>query len=337
MQTVGRAFRASGHLLRACLSFVISATTHPALAEGSAAEQASKLFDDGLQFMQSDHCQDAVPLFAESQRLDPAAATLANLATCYVRLGKTGSAYETYRAAARAAILENKPELQKKADKAAAGLAPSLTRLRVVPMDGSELPEIRINGQRVEDVRHPVPLDPGENLIEAMVPGQAPWRRTVSAQGEGTLLVVEVPDLSARRDESKPEVLRPQSGKVPIASDAPGQIDLKRYVIVAASVGTVSLALGTGFALAARSKQNDSDAYCEGRQCTDPGIALRDQARDRAAVANWMVGIGVASLGTAGVLWILSNRRDQPSRTAKVIPWVTIDRPSAGIALRGNL
>jgi hypothetical protein len=118
------------------LLLIVCLTVRPAIADNTPPEHAEELFNEGLRLMQSDHCQDAIAYFVESQRSDPAAATLANLATCYARLGRTGSAYSTYKLAARAAILENKPELQKRTDQAASALVPSLTQLRVVPLGG---------------------------------------------------------------------------------------------------------------------------------------------------------------------------------------------------------
>lgn len=337
MQTTGGNLRHCNHILRACALLALCTATERALADETPAEQATTLFNEALQLMQSDHCQDAVPMFVESQRLDPAAATLANLATCYVRLGKTGSAYETYRAAARAAILENKPELRKKTDKAAADLNPLLTRLRVVPVGSGELPEIRINGQLVEDVRNPVPLDPGETLIEATAPGHAPWRRTVNAQGSGTLLVVEVPDLLAPHTD--PAQVKPSA--TPVArtatSDTSKSVDWRPYAIVATGIGVVGVAVGTGFAVGAKSKQNDSNAYCDGTGCTAQGIDLREQAQNRAEIATWTFGLGLASLTLSGALWYLSSRQEQRPQAAKVSPWVALSHQSVGIGIGGNL
>ena len=309
----------------------------PAGADATPQERAEELFSEGLRLMQSEHCQDAVPFFIESQHNDPAAATLANLATCYVRLGKTGSAYSTYKQAARAAILENKPDLQKKADQAALSLAPALTQLRVVPLGNGGLPDIKINGEAVEDVRKPIPLDPGENIIEATAPGHEPWRRILSTHGEGTLMVVEVPDLSSLREPAKAEpAMQPVLATHP-PEISPKRADLRPYAAVAAGVGVVAVGVGTALTFSAMSKQNAANSHCDGRFCTQAGIDLRNQALDRAEVATWSVGFGLVSLGAAAALWFLSPGHSQESHGHHPQPWLSVGQSATVLGLQGQL
>ena len=328
-------------LLTLCLA------VHPANAQNTDAvdsaasskaqpqEHAQELFNEGLRLMQSEHCQDAISLFLESQSYDPAAATLANLATCYARLGRTGSAYSTYKLAARAAILENKPELQKQTDHAATALMPQLTQVRVVPLGNGGLPNIKINGQVVDDVRRPIPLDPGDNIIEATAPGHETWRRIFSAQGGGTMLVVEVPDLSARHDPTLAETSMVTASQPP---DMPKKrTDLKPYALVAAGVGLVAIGVGTALTFSALSKQNSANAYCDGRFCTQPGIDLRNQALDRAAIATWTVTFGIASLGAAATLWFLSPKDHQEAHSRTPSPWISVGQSTAVVGLEGRL
>jgi len=324
------------HILSVAL-FIGTLSTYAFAQSEPPQQRAQKLFTDALQLMQSDHCQDAIPLFLESQKLDSAAATLANLATCFAHVGKTGSAYYTYRQAARAAILENKPELQKRADEAAASLGPSLTKVRIVPQGNAGVPIIRVNGQLIDDVAAPIPLDPGENIIEATAPGREPWRKSVSAQGEGTLIVVEVPDLSLSSEPPKPLAAKNLPTLPAPVRESTNRTDLKPYAILATGIGATGLAIGTVLAFGASSKQSASNAYCDGRYCTQQGIDLRQQATDRATLATWSVGIGLASVGTAAVLWVVSARQSEHAAALSVSPWADVGRGSAGIAFEGKL
>src|SRR5262245_59132112 len=81
----------------ACM--VTLAATHPALAQSRDAATAEALFRQGRAAMESKNFQEACPKFAESQKLDPAAGTLMNLATCEEKLGKLASAWQHWKEA----------------------------------------------------------------------------------------------------------------------------------------------------------------------------------------------------------------------------------------------
>lgn len=331
-------------VLPAALAAILLGFTTPATASDNPPQQqtsslrAEQLFSEGLSLMKADHCQDALPLFFESQKLDPAAATLTNIATCYVRIGKTASAYRAYQDAARAAILEQKPELQQRTDQALRSLAPTLTRLKIVPLGSARLPEIRINGELVPDVREPIPLDPGENIVEATAPDRDPWRRTVRTPAEGALLVVEVPELASTEDRSPVTATPPtQSPPSTPVDRTTSHVNLKPFVVIGAGVGLTALTVSGILALSANSKQNDSNEFCRRDYCLQPGLDLRHTAASRADTATYAAGIGIVSLATALVLWA----RDEPSTPAPTTtsyqPSVQVGTRSAFIALQGDL
>jgi hypothetical protein len=320
-------------------ALLLCVTTHAIAQDAPEPLPADQLFSEGVRLMKADHCQDALPLFMESQRIDPAAVTLTNIATCYVRLGKTASAYRTYQQASRAAILENKPELQRRTDHAIQTLSPSLTRLKIVPLGSTPLPEIRVNGQLVEDVREPIPLDPGENFIEATAKDRNPWRRTVRALGEGTVLMIEVPELPAAPASSTvtttPET-KSSPTKLPTTHKS---LDLRPYAIIGAGVGIASLAAGSILALSANSKQNNAERYCDGRYCTQTGLDLRDSASTRADLATWTVGFGLVALTTATILYVTSpsTHTERPAGKLALLPQVEVGQKSALFTLTGEL
>lgn len=295
-------------------------------------ERAELLFNQALVLMKSDHCQDAIPLFGKSQELDPAAATLVNLATCYDRVGKSASAYVTYQQASRAAILEGKPELQKRTEQAMATLAPTLTRLRVVPLGDASARTIRVNGALVRDLREPILLDPGENVIEAIAPGREAWHRTLSTPPAGALLVIEVPELRAVPNETQ-TVSRPTTKPAPLAGHTSTRGDSTPWILLGAGISAASFAVSAGFALSANSKYDDSNPHCAGNSCTKQGGELREQAGSRADIATLAFGVGLVSAATAGVLWLTSRQKEPPPKVG-IQPWIL---PSQGAALAGVL
>src|SRR4051794_40964567 len=175
--------RLSGVLLglSAGLSLLCASSWARANDDGRAA-YAEHLFQEAVQFMRKDKCPEAIPKFLSSQQLDPSAATLLNLGTCYARLGRTAAAWRTYRQAATAAASEKNDELKEQAFKAISILSPATTKLRIVAPRDSAPMSLTLNGEPLApDEVFPIPLDPGENIIEAVAPGRVSWRRSVNA------------------------------------------------------------------------------------------------------------------------------------------------------------
>src|SRR5580700_7062146 len=86
----------------ACLLAVASAglaLAPPALAQPSDPAAADVLFQKGREAAEKGEWSTACPKFAESQRLDPAAGTLLNLADCEEHLGQLASALDHFKAA----------------------------------------------------------------------------------------------------------------------------------------------------------------------------------------------------------------------------------------------
>src|SRR5690349_9072722 len=82
------AARAAAASLAASAIFAAAA---PAIADESTA-RAAALFKEGREAMVHGNAATACPKFAESQRLDPAAGTLRNLALCEEAIGELAKA-----------------------------------------------------------------------------------------------------------------------------------------------------------------------------------------------------------------------------------------------------
>ena len=158
-------------------------------ADAAAGET---LFREGRRLMKVGDLAAACAKFEESQRLDPAPGTLANLADCEEKLGRLASAWQHWRSTAdrlpasdrrrataltRAAALEaNLPRLM---IEVAADQPPGLTILRDgVPLGTASLGEA-------------LPLDPGRHQIVVSAPGRRPLSYDVAlVAGEQRKLVV---------------------------------------------------------------------------------------------------------------------------------------------------
>jgi hypothetical protein len=131
----------------------------------------------------------------------------------------------------------------------------------------------RIDGRAVS-------LDPGEHRVRFEAAGRPPIERTiVVAEGEKSRLVTGVVP-SLKRTTPSPAWLF-------------------------AGLGAASLGGFAYFGLSARSERNELKNGCgTTRTCTDEEV---DGVREKALVADVLLGVGLASLTTAGLWWALSG------------------------------
>jgi hypothetical protein len=124
--------------------------------------------------------------------------TLLYLADCYQKLGRTASAWATFREAAYAASAAGQNDRERIANDLADKLKPTLSyvSLRVEEPDTQGL-EIRRDGQLIrQDLwATPVPVDPGVHRVEAAAPGRLTWNQDAEVPAGPSQLAIEVPAL----------------------------------------------------------------------------------------------------------------------------------------------
>jgi len=279
--------------------------------EDGGAGEADALFQRGVELMKADDCAEAVPQFLKSNALDASAATLLNLGTCYARLGRKATAWKTYQKAASAAQFEKDEVLRERAVQAMTMLAPTLTKVQIVTPKDSPALSLRLNGEVLSNYNGlPIPLDPGQNVIEAIAPGREPWRHNVTADELGATIIVEVPDLP----------VAPPPAFHPVVAESPShRTDLRVPAVVVGGVGLAAVLVGSIFGLSAAHSYDDSHAYCAGSNCTQPGIDLRNNASDKAAVATWTVSLGLVATATGVVLWLVSPSNSHSKRASALL------------------
>jgi tetratricopeptide (TPR) repeat protein len=292
---------------------------------------AEALFEEGRKLIAQRNPAQACPKFAESQRLDPSPSTLLNLGSCYERIGKTASAWATYREAASAASAHDRSSLVTVAQHHAAAIEPELARLVIAPSTPVEGLEITRDGQRVGrgEWEVAVPVDPGTIKVEAVAPKKKRWSTSIEVAQAGKTVTLTVPTL----DDAPPEPLAlaqptttttsaEMDGRPAADSAAPAPHVVawqKPAAVVAGGVGIAGLALGTVFVLRAKSKYDDSLAQCPSNNnlCTQQGVSLRDDARSAGNIATASFIAGAVSLGAGAVLWLTAPRTEQPRTSAE--------------------
>src|SRR5258708_29392092 len=128
-KATGAMGRAIGPLV-AGLTLAVAPAAHgqsPAPAGNKVAAEA--LFEDGRTLVAAGKFAEACPKFADSEKLDPSASTLLNLANCWEKVGRTATAWATYKEAASLANGLGRKDYGTAALRHAESLAPKLARL----------------------------------------------------------------------------------------------------------------------------------------------------------------------------------------------------------------
>jgi hypothetical protein len=308
-----------------CFALGVSGTLHAQpSAESKAAAEA--LFDEGKKAMATGDYAVACQKFEQSDTLDPAIGTELNLGACYEKLGRTASAWATFRRAAAMAKAKKQPDREKLARKRAEELEANLARLTIVVPDAVRVPGLVVtrNGSEVSSELYgqPVPLDPGTLNIQAKAPGKQAFSTTVELAAKASQSVT-IPELAAdaaavapavESEPQPPPVVTPANPPPADPYEPPPDSDAaassgsgqRTLGLVIGGVGVVGLAVGGVFALRAQSKNDDSKNECspnDENQCTARGVELRDEARSSGNVATIAGGLGLAALIGGTVLY----------------------------------
>jgi hypothetical protein len=291
-----------------------------AFAQASDPAAAEALFAAGRASFDAGDYDSACAKFAESQRLDPAAGTLTNLAACNERRGRLASAWENWREAL--SLLRSDDDRRPGVEKRMAELEARLPRLVVRLAPGSP-PGVQVTrdgvalGPAAFDL--PLPVDPGPHRVEVVAPARAPRVYEVKAE-ESRLseLTVEpgaplpaksvTPPPPARHDEAK-------------AVNSGNSLRLVGYVT--AGVGVVGIGVGTVTGLMASGKKQTIEESCtkhgDGYTCPPEGVSASKSGKTLATVSSITMISGLA-LATTGVVLVLASPSGGTEVTATILP-----------------
>lgn len=287
---------------------------------GGNRAAAEALFNQGRDLMTAGKFKDACPKFEASQQLDPGLGTMLNLAECYEKTGRTASAWAEYREAiplARAAGSKARLDL---ATERAQALQERLSTLTIRAISGEDSDphlEIRRDGVALQaaELGSPIPVDPGEHVIEAVSPGKQPWTSKVQVGGDAAKVSVEIPKLQTGGEAASPETapVTTMPDNTPPASDKPRGSAQRVTGLVFGGVGVVGLGLGTFFGLQASSKWSDAKAACTDYPygCGAQGADLRSSANSAATVSTVAFVAGGALLATGVVLFLTAPSKKE--------------------------
>jgi serine/threonine-protein kinase len=343
-----------GALLSAALLALPSVSAAQSASDKAAAEA---LFDDGVTLLKAGKYQEASQRLEASQRIDPGIGTLLYLAEAYEKLGRTASAWATFREAASQAKAEGQTDRASIGAERAARLTPKLSRLTLTLAPETQNIaglEILDNGKPIQQALwgSALPVDPGEHKIEARAPGYEPYNTSLTIAGDAQNASAPIPALTknatapAAPAPSEPE---PPSAAVSTSSPEPLALDPNRGSfqrtagIVVAGVGVVGLGVGTFFGLQALNKNDEAlDKNCDGATCPDQdGVNATNDALDAANISNIaFIAGGVCVLGGAALYFTAPDPEEKvASLPARGFPTPRLERlemrPTVGGAALG--
>ncbi len=290
-------------------------------AEPVDAAAAETLFQEGRKAFDAGNYESACQKFAESQRLDPGAGTLINLAACQEKLGRLARAWESWQEALRSlpvgdsrrpTVLARAKEIEQRMPRLSIELGASAPGAAEVKRDGVKL------GPAAFGVA--LPVDVGEHEVEVTAPGRKPRRYRVSV-GEGATqkLVVEAgePEVVPDGDSKAPLVPAvapvrsgPESDRAPRA--APDRTF--GYLVTGAGAATLAVSGVTGwFALKQKQTMDDRCATVGGaRRCDTEGLDAADRGKTFATLSTvtFVAGTVVTGLG----VYLLVSAKSEPVR-----------------------
>src|SRR5262245_10967280 len=183
------------------MSAALLLASAPARAQDASGKAAAEgLFESGVELMKQGKFAEACPKLESSQRVDPAVGTTLYLAECYEKLGRTASAWATFREAESLARSSNQADRARTAQQRAQKLEPDLSYLTV-----NVAADARVEGLVVRRAGAVVlpdlygvasPVDPGAVEIQASATGYRTYTTSVRIAARGKE-VVNLPKLEA--------------------------------------------------------------------------------------------------------------------------------------------
>lgn len=320
-------------------------------AEAGAAQKAAaeSLFDEGVKAIKSGRYADACPKLEESERIDPGIGTLLYLGECYERIGRSASAWATFREAASSAQAQSEGERARIAESRADRLQPRLSKLTL-----QVAPETRqLSGLRITRDNAPIdtsllgvaiPVDPGKYHFVASAEGYESFETDLEVGANGDAKTLQIPALKAA---PKPAAPAPQAGPPSVAYAATTGVPrpeeakparapksrMRTAAFVTGALGVVWLGVGSYFGVHAIAKNSDAESYCpRGNLCdSKQGVTLTHDAKQAAVLSNITIGIGAAFVVAGVVLYVTS----EPQRAARLELHPLVSRDLAGVGFGG--
>jgi len=292
--------RVSATLLASALLF---ASASARAGDPAAAREQVKI---GYELAQKGKCDEAIPHFLESIKLDVKAVTLINLAACEEKTNKLADAIGHWVDARSRAQVENNSAIQEEAEKKAKALEARIPKLTVaLPPNAPKDAEVVRDGVALGSASFgvPLPVNPGAHSLVVRAKGFEDATTTVTL-AEAESKTVQLKLGAARPIEPAPVVVVPPGGATnPGAESAKGTSPIAYVGFGVAAAGLAAgmitgvLALGA----ASEAKDNCPNGVCKDSQSKDDAESGKTMGTI-STIGFIVAGVG-AAVGVYGLLW----------------------------------
>jgi hypothetical protein len=289
-----------------------------AFARSAAADAvtAEALFRQGREAMQKQDYATARARFAESNRLESAAGTLMNLATCEEKLGQVATAWQHWREAID--LLPAGDDRIAFAQQRLSELKPRLPGLTLVPpsdapadmvvlRDGVELGSASLGVE--------LPVDPGEHEVVVRAKGYEDWSTRVSL-GERE---VQSLDLELGPEAPVPPPAPPvRERAAPVVEETP--VSERTLGFIAGGVGVVGVLTAVGSYIGMLRADSIVKNHCDPDDgCDETGWDARSTGKTLAVINDISWGVAAVGLGVGAIL-VLTDRGDEAPKAVGLAP-----------------
>jgi hypothetical protein len=302
-----------------------AAAADPSITDKSVA---AELFKEGRALLEQGRIGPACRKLEESQRIDPGGGTLLNLALCHEREGRTATAWVEFTEALGIAKRDGRPQRIEFARAHLTQLEPALSRLYIEVPSAADLPDLEIKRDGSVLGRaawaSPVPVDPGDHVIEASAAGKLPWKQSVVVGLKADTRTVVIPSLEDAPPQENAPVQLAAPVTTTVSSRAPASPDVSSpparptrdrpqegssvaglaAAWIAMGLGVAASGVATYFALHAVSLKSEADRNCAKETCSALGAAQNSDAIKSANFATIGFGVGALGVGLGTILFI---------------------------------
>ncbi len=289
-------------ILSGVASALLFASSSAQAGDPAAAREQVKL---GYQLAQDGKCEEAIPHFVESLRLDAKAITLINLASCEEKTSKLADALGHWVEARARAQAEGNVAIEEEAEKKAKALEPRLPRLTVALAASGGPPAQTGDTEVVRDgvvlgaasMGVALPVNPGAHTLIVHAKDREDSSQTISiAEGESKVvrLLVGAP--------KKAVAAAPVFGPAP-EGESRGTSPL---VYIGFGAAIAGVAVGTITGLLAFGKASTAKTECPNvNDCSPAGTDAVGSGRTLGTLSTigFVVGGVGAAVGVYGLVW----------------------------------